>query len=59
MFLGTAPAAAPSDDLVTRTTAGLAKNGATDTKNLLLVGANIGGVAATNVVLPDRSQHEP
>jgi hypothetical protein len=61
MFLGTVPAAASSDDLAAaRMTAGLAENWATGMSSVLpLASLNIGGVATSNAVLSDRSQHEP
>lgn len=60
MCLGTAPAAASSDDLASRMTAGLAENWATGMRSVLpLASLNVGGVAISNLVLSDRSRHEP
>jgi len=60
MCLGTAPAAASSDDLVARMIPGLAENWATGMSIVLLLAIlKVGGVAITKVALSDRSQQDP
>lgn len=53
MYLGTAAAAAPSDDVAARLTAELAGNSATGMSNVLLASLRIGGVAISNVAMSD------
>jgi hypothetical protein len=54
MCLETTPAAASSDDLAVRMTAGLAENWAAGVKSVLLLASlNIGGVAISNMALLD------
>jgi hypothetical protein len=59
MCLGTATAAASSDDVAAKLTAGLAENWATGMSNVLLLASlKVGGIAISNAVLSNRSRQE-